>query len=109
MCDAIREQYMAPPPALRSAGPDPVIRAARSGIFRWLLEPWDRGLRHLETVALVDRLVAIRKLAWEEPRPSCRSAIIDGVRDMTLVGAQFVRGLVFGKPGRKLRRTASWS
>ena len=99
---------MAPPRASKR-WPGSSHSSCAIGIFRWLLEPWDRGLRHLETVALVDRLVAIRKLAWEEPRPSCRSAIIDGVRDMTLVGAQFVRGLVFGKPGRKLRRTASWS
>ncbi len=67
-----------------------------------LREAWDREMRRLGTVSFEDRLVAARDRVRKESRPAYRSAIIDEGQDMTLVGVQFVRGLVAGPPSAEL-------
>ena len=67
-----------------------------------LREEWDRLMQVRGLTSFEDRLVEARNRIWETGEARYRSAIVDEGQDMTLVGAQFVRALVAGKPEAEL-------
>ena len=68
-----------------------------------LRESWDRGMRERGIDSFEDCLIDARNQAWDAPSPMYRAAIIDEGQDMTLVGVQFVRALVAGRPENNLK------
>ena len=98
---ATREEYLDTGRFERVGRLQSLKRAEREICWN-LLEAWDRELRRRAVVTFEDRLVRARNHVWEKDSPRYRSAIVDEGQDMTLVGVQLVRGLVAGKPERKL-------
>lgn len=72
-------------------------RADRELCWR-LREVWDEEMRKVGTTSFADVLIAARDQMRQRDSGEYRAVIVDEAQDMTLVGMQFVRALVAGKP-----------